>query len=212
MQYPALSGAISSSGVSVSESVSVTAKVGERVRQHRASRGWTLSELAERSGVSRRMLISVEHGTSNASIATLLRISDALGVGLPALVDVQRPSRFAITRNGCAPLLWRGTHGGSAHMVAGTEPPDVVELWDWVLQPGEQHVSEAHSAGTRELLLVLAGQVELRVGEQTERLNAGDSATFAGDLDHAYAAPDDAQMPSRFALTVFQPHVQVARR
>jgi quercetin dioxygenase-like cupin family protein len=97
-------------------------------------------------------------------------------------------------------------------MVAGTEPPDVVELWDWLLQPGEQHVSEAHSAGTRELLLVLTGQVELRVGEQTERLNVGDSATFAGDLDHGYAAPGDAQTPSRFALTVFQPHVLGARR
>jgi quercetin dioxygenase-like cupin family protein len=210
VHYTALEGA--KSGRDVSESVSVTTKIGERVRQHRADRGWTLSELADRSGVSRRMLISVEHGTSNASIATLLRISDALGVGLPALVDVQRPSPFTVTREGCTPVLWRGPHGGSARMVAGTEPPDVVELWDWLLQPGEQHVSEAHSAGTRELLLVLAGQVELRVGEQTERLNVGDSATFAGDLDHGYAAPGDAQAPSRFALTVFQPHVQGARR
>jgi quercetin dioxygenase-like cupin family protein/DNA-binding XRE family transcriptional regulator len=209
MQYLALTDA--KDGRGVSEDASVTARIGERVRRHRASRGWTLSELADRSGVSRRMLISVEHGTSNASIATLLRISDALGVGLPALVDVQRPSPCIVTRDGCAPLLWRGAHGGSGRMVAGTEPPDVVELWDWTLQPGEPHASEAHSAGTRELLLVLAGRVELRVGERTERLNAGDSAAFAGDLDHAYAAPGDAQTPSRFALTVFQPNVPGVR-
>ncbi len=33
------------------------------------------------------MLVNVEQGSTNPSIATLLRLSDALGVGLPALVD-----------------------------------------------------------------------------------------------------------------------------
>ena len=50
----------------------VNGLIGERVRRHRGDRGWTLDELAERSGVSRRMLISIEHGEGNPSIATLL--------------------------------------------------------------------------------------------------------------------------------------------
>ena len=103
--------------------------------------------------------------------------------------------------------MWRGPSGGRALLVAGTEPPDVVELWDWTLHPGEAHNTEAHSTGTRELLLVLDGQVELRVGDRTERLSAGDSAAFAGDLAHGYAAPADTPTPARFALTVFEPNV-----
>jgi transcriptional regulator with XRE-family HTH domain len=181
--------------------------IGERVRRHRAERGWTLDELADRSGVSRRMVITIEHGEGNPSIATLLRISDALGVGLPVLVDVERPREVTVTAAGQAPVLWRGPRGGQALLVAGTEPPDVVELWDWTLQPGEQHSTEAHSAGTRELLLVLEGQVDLRVGDRTHRLAPGDSAAFAGDVAHGYATPADATTPARFALTVFQPHV-----
>jgi transcriptional regulator with XRE-family HTH domain len=197
MQYVAL----------MTHAVLVNEQIGGRVRQHRAARGWTLDELASRSGVSRRMLISIEHGEGNPSIATLLRISDALGVGLPVLVDVERPHTLSVTAAGRAPVLWRGPRGGQAQLVAGTEPPDVVELWEWTLQPGEAHTSEAHTAGTRELLLVLEGQVELRAGDRTELLSPGDSAAFAGDVGHGYATPADAGAPARFALTVFQPHV-----
>ena len=164
----------------------VARAIGDRVRQGRNGRGWTLDQLAERSGVSRRMLVSIEQGSANPSIATLLLISDALGIGLPALVDVGRSPGLRVTRTGTAPVLWRGTLGGQAVLVAGTEPPDVTELWDWTLGPGESHVSEPHAAGTRELLLVLDGQVELRAGGDAEVLAVGDSASFTGDLPHGY--------------------------
>lgn len=195
----------------MTQAVLVNELIGHRVRQHRSARGWTLDELADRSGVSRRMVITIEHGEGNPSIATLLRISDALGVGLPALVDVERPRALTVTAAGQAPVLWRGPRGGQAMLVAGTEPPDVVELWDWTLHPGEEHSGDAHSAGTRELLLVLEGHLDLRVGDRTQRLEAGDSAAFAGDVAHGYATPADAAMPARFALTVFQPDVTGGR-
>lgn len=196
----------------MTQAVAVNELIGERVRQHRSERGWTLDELSERSGVSRRMLINIEHGEGNPSIATLLRLSDALGVGLPVLVDVERSRALTVTAAGQAPALWRGQSGGRALLVAGTEPPDVVELWDWTLYPGEAHDTEAHNAGTRELLLVLDGEVDLRVGDRSERLAAGDSAAFAGDVAHGYAAPADAATPARFALTVFEPNVGGGRK
>ena len=180
--------------------------IGGRVRQGRGSRGWTLDQLAGRSGVSRRMLVSIEQGLANPSIATLLRISDALGIGLPALVDMDRSPGLRVTRAGAAPVLWRGKAGGRAMLVAGTEPPDVTELWDWTLGPGESHSSEAHAAGTRELLFVLDGPLELRVGQHAEVLATGDSASFAGDLAHEYVNASSAQV-ARFALTVFEPAV-----
>ena len=166
---------------------SIAQAIGGRVRQGRNSRGWTLDQLAERSGVSRRMLVSIEQGSANPSIATLLLISDALGIGLPALVEMDHSPGLRITRAGSAPVLWRGKLGGQAVLVAGTEPPDVSELWDWTLGPAESHSSPAHAAGTRELLLVLDGQIEVGVGQHAEILAAGDSASFAGDLPHGYA-------------------------
>lgn len=191
----------------MSEPLQVNEVIGARVRQHRNGRGWTLDELAGRSGVSRRQLVNIERGDGNPSIATLLRLSNALGIGLPALVDIERPNASTITPAGHAPVLWTGPNGGQASLVAGTEPPDVVELWNWTLHPGEHHRSEAHTAGTRELLHVIEGQLDLTVDEHTDRLNTGDAATFNGDLPHSYGNPDDATTPARFALTVYQPHV-----
>jgi transcriptional regulator with XRE-family HTH domain len=185
---------------------SVARAIGGRVRHGRSSRGWTLDQLAERSGVSRRMLVSIEQGTANPSIATLLLVSDALGIGLPALVELDDPPGLRVTRASTAPVLWRGKLGGRAVLVAGTEPPDVTELWDWTLGPGERHSSPAHAAGTRELLLVLDGQIELRVGQHADVLATGDSASFAGDLPHGYVNASTARA-ARFALTVFEPGV-----
>jgi len=186
------------------ETVDLASVIGSRVRVGRTERGWTLDELAERSGVSRRMVVNVEQGAANPSIATLLRLSHALGIGLPALVDVERPGALQVIGAGQAPVLWRGPSGGQGVLVAGTDPPDVVELWDWTLEPGEAHRTEAHAAGTRELLLVLSGQVELTVGQQTQLLTPGDSAQFAGDVAHGYANRVGSP-PARFCLTVFAP-------
>jgi transcriptional regulator with XRE-family HTH domain len=183
--------------------------IGSRVREHRARRGWTLEDLAGRSGVSRRMLINIEQGSANPSIATLLRVSDALGIGLPGLVDAGRPASLRVTRSGDAPVLWRGPAGGRAVLAAGTEPPDVVELWDWSLAAGESHHSEPHATGTRELLLVLEGQVQVQAGPACRVLGTGDSAAFRGDIQHGYANPASGPdaTHARFTLAVFEPKV-----
>src|SRR5512133_4372655 len=126
--------------------------VGVRVRQERQSRRWTLDQLAEAAGVSRRMVVNVEQGATNPSVGTLLRISDALGVGLPALVAPPQPKPLKVTRRGEGAALWSGESGGRGFLVAGTEPPDVLELADWTLGPVDHTTSEAHTSDTTELL------------------------------------------------------------
>ena len=65
-------------------------------RQAGAKRpGWTLDRLAEVAGVSRSMLVNIEQGAANPSVGILLRISDALGIGLPALVEPPHASAAA---------------------------------------------------------------------------------------------------------------------
>jgi transcriptional regulator with XRE-family HTH domain len=179
--------------------------IGVRVRQERQSRGWTLDQLAEAAGVSRRMVVSVEQGAVNPSVGTLLRLSDALGVGLPALVEPPESKSVKVTRCGEGAALWSGESGGRGVLVAGTTPPDVVELWDWILGPGDRHASEAHAAGTKELVHVQEGSITVGVGDQAVTLDAGDAVAFPGDVTHSYANPGTA--PARFSLAVFEPGV-----
>lgn len=179
--------------------------VGTRVRHRRQARRWTLDELAEAAGLSRRMVVNVEQGTANPSVGTLLRIGDALGVGLPALVQPPQPRPVRVTRGGAGPVLWNGAAGGRAVLVAGTEPPDVVELWDWTLGPGDRHASEAHAPGTQELMQVHEGAVTVEIGDRAVTLEPGDAITFPGDVAHAYANPG--AVPAAFSLSVFEPGV-----
>lgn len=151
------------------------------------------------------MLINVEHGNANPSVGTLLRISDALGVGLPALVESPHPKRLKITRRGEGATLWDSASGGRGMLVAGTEPPDVVELWDWTLGPGDHHLSESHTAGTKELLQVLEGSITVEVADQSVVLDSGDAVTFDGEVAHSYA--NTGTEPARFSLAVFEPGV-----
>ncbi len=179
--------------------------IGARVKQERQARVWTLDQLAEAAGVSRRMLVSVEQGAVNPSVGTLLKISDALGVGLPALVEPPEPKSVKVTRHGEGATLWSGDAGGRGVLVAGTTPPDVVELWDWTLCPGEQHTSEAHAPGTKELIHVQEGSITVEVADQSVTLGVGDAVTFPGDAAHSYANPHT--KPARFSLAVFEPGV-----
>lgn len=184
---------------------SLASAIGARVKHHRQSRHLTLDQLAEAAGVSRRAVINVEQGVANPSVGTLLRLSDALGVGLPALVEPPEPKPLKLTRRGRGATLWTGESGGRGVLVAGTEPPDVVELWDWTLGPGDHHASEAHTRGTRELIHVHEGQVQVEVGGETVVLEVGDAVAFPGDVSHAYT--NRGSRAARFALAVFEPGV-----
>ena len=183
----------------------LAAAIGARVREERHGRRWTLDQLAESAGVSRRALVNVEQGTANPSVGTLLRISDALGVGLPGLVEPPAARRLEVTRAGEGAALWTGERGGRGVLVAGSAPPDVLELWEWTLAPGDRHRSEAHAEGTQEALHVLEGSVVVEVADRTLALGTGDALAFPGDVAHSYANP--AAGPARFSLTVFEPGV-----
>lgn len=201
MQYPALMDFVHES---------LTAVIGARVRQSRTELGWTLDRLAERAGVSRRMVISVEKGEVNPSIGTLLRLSDALGIGLPALVEPHVRDGAKVTRAGEGAVLWEGPSGGQGVLVSGTTGPDVVELWDWRFAPGESHESEAHAPGTRELLHLHDGSLVVEVGENAFTLSAGDALCFGGDEPHRYVNRDVGW--TRFSLTVFEPGIGPIRQ
>ncbi|MCU1437889.1 MAG: putative helix-turn-helix domain protein [Naasia sp.] len=192
----------------------LAAAIGARVRQARQDRRWTLDTLAEAAGVSRRMLVNVEQGAVNPSLGTLLRLGEALGVGLPALVEAPTSEPMTVTRSGTGPTLWRGDSGGAGVLVSGTATPDVFELWDWRLEPGERHDSEPHAPGARELVSVQEGALALAVADRTTVLERGDASAFRGDLPHSYANPG--AEPVRFSLAVFEPrtgasHQEVTR-
>lgn len=190
-----------------SNSADVAALVGARVKALRSARGWTLDQIAGTSGISRRAIINMEQGSSNVGISTLLRVAEAFGVSLAELVQAEASTVKLIHDQQQGRLMWSSENGGSAVLLASTPGPNVVEIWEWVLAPGDLYEAEKHSAGTRELVHVSSGLLALSVGSERTTLRRGGALWFEGEAPHSYA--NIGAKDCRFSLTVYQPGVGV---
>ncbi|CAA9571138.1 MAG: hypothetical protein AVDCRST_MAG18-1986 [uncultured Thermomicrobiales bacterium] len=180
--------------------------VARNVRQYRRARGMTLDALANAAEISRRMLILIERGATNPSIATLDRLGQALGVGFPAIVGLPAPLGEAqIIAPEAMPVVWRGTHPDSAARLAvALAPRGDVEMWEWRLTAGETFAAKAEPPGTQKLLVVLAGILTLQIDETVLRVPTEHAARLPGDRPHSYENRD--ALPVHFVGTVvFRP-------
>lgn len=189
--------------VDVQDPEVLAAAIGRNVRRLRRQRDLTLDLLAERAGVSKGTVIGVEQSRANPSIATLCRIADALGVGVTTLIDPGEDPRVRIKRQADTPALWTSDAGSRALFLMGTDPPDIVELWDWHLAAGDCFDGDAHPAGTVEVLHVLEGDLAVTVGDDVHHVAAGDTLLFDAVVPHSYANPG--AQPNRFVMSVAQP-------
>jgi transcriptional regulator with XRE-family HTH domain len=179
----------------------VTAEIAARVRAERMQRRWTLDELAARSGVSRRLLVQIEHADANPSLATLLKLAAALGVTLTDLIaEEPEPRPFALVPAQDAMTLWSTPAGSSARLLVSHS---ALELWSWTLAPGDRRASEPHRPGSLELLTVQTGTVALDVGDHRIEIPSGDSAWFDATWPHAYTNPG--ATATMFTLVVLEP-------
>jgi len=64
----------------------VLAKLGKRLRELRQKRGMSQEVLAALAGLNRNYVNQVESGRRNISILNLVKLTDALGVDVTALV------------------------------------------------------------------------------------------------------------------------------
>ena len=162
---------------------SVLQHVSLNVRRLRHAADMSQTALAEKSGVSRRMLVAIEAGEKNVSLTTLDRVAEALDVAFSDLIqapDARDPSRIN-------ELAWAGTIPGSkAVLLSKASATREVELWEWTLQPGETYFSQADAEGWSEQLYVFDGCLTLVVDDQALTFSAGEFYMYASDRPHAY--------------------------
>lgn len=159
--------------------------VSTHLRQARQQRGWSQEKLANEAGISRRMLINIEAGESNVSLATLDKLAHALGLTFVDLVTPPGSSSFQAVR----PLrIWQGEQADSqAHLLEHQTVAGVsCELWLWQLANGESYVAEPDFAGSYEILFVLEGELQLDIEGQQRRIAAGASVSYPSDQPYVH--------------------------
>src|SRR5437764_7540748 len=134
--------------------------VGERLRELRRFRRCTLRTVADRSGLSESFLSQVERGRSSASIASLRKIAEALGVSMADLFEPDGVPGPKVLRRGDRPSLAFGVLGKKSLL---TPPPlHHLEVFVGELEIGGSTGEQPYVHGdSEELVLVLSGTVQL---------------------------------------------------
>lgn len=180
----------------------IEAVIAERVREFRQQYGWSVGQLADRSGLSKGMLSKIENVQASPSLATLARLSDALSVPVTAFfrgLDEEHDVLHVKAGTGTE-IQHKGTRKGQRYQSLGRmrvphdrlEPLLVTLTEDSEVFPLFQH-------GGTELLYMLEGKMEYGYGDARYLLERGDTLQFVGEVTHG--PRELIELPVRF-LTI----------
>jgi transcriptional regulator with XRE-family HTH domain len=187
----------------MTDPANLSGAVARTLQALRTERGWSLDQLAQRSGVSKGVLVAVEQGRSNPSLGTLARIADSFGVPVTRLVEISGEPTVRLGGIDSARVLWRGPAGGTGTIITATDPPWAAELWHWKIMPGESFGGDPHAPATREMVWVTAGTLTLTVAGAQHQVGPDVCARFSGGLPHKYA--NDGDTPAELTMVVVIP-------
>jgi transcriptional regulator with XRE-family HTH domain len=176
--------------------------IAKRVRALRTSRGLTLDVLAERSGVSRSMISSIERGECSPTAVLLERLSASLGIALASLFDAPDRNSEPVARL-ADQQRWRDPESGYLRRNVSpsgfASPIHIVEV---EFPPSAQ---VAYETGARDVCVhqqvwVLEGDIDVRVGDDWHHLHAGDCLAFV--LDRPTAFHNRTRKAARYAVVI----------
>lgn len=163
-----------------------------RLRAERETRGWSLSDLAQHSGVSRAMISKVERTEASPTAALLGRLSGAFGLTLSMLLaraegDASGMGRLA--RIAQQPV-WRDP--GSGYLRRAVSPPGAEpELVHVELPPGARvpYPASAYAHLRGQCVWVLTGELLFREGAVEHRLAVGDCLALGPPAECEFCNP-----------------------
>ena len=160
-------------------------RLAASLRAARKARGLSLDGVAKLSGVSRSMVSQIERGESSPTVATLWNLTQALQVDFAGLLEGRAAPGIEVVRATAAPVIAGRGAGLRIRILSPAEAVGVHEVYDLVFAAGGSLVSEPHSPGCREHLTVIEGVVRVVSGDEAQVLEAGDTARYRGDREHA---------------------------
>ena len=163
------------------------AELGPALREARKARGFSLTEVADATGISRSLLSLIETGRSDITIGRLGRLAQLYEIRLADLVPEPRHPDPIVVRSDDRPVIHYTAEGIDVEVLAPQGPKQMQALLatllpgaameDYIVQDNEQFVH------------VLEGHVRTEFGDGREiELRAGDSAYYvSGEGGHRHA-------------------------
>ncbi|QDC00996.1 XRE family transcriptional regulator [Mesorhizobium sp. 8] len=162
--------------------------LGQRIRELRTEKKLTLAALSLKSQISVGMLSHIERGQTSPSLKTLERLRLALEVPLARLFERDSPPPEEAGRVVRAHHRRKLQFDKIGLLKELLSPPGHSDLEVLMLsiEPGGGSGPEPWSRNGEKAGLVLAGRFDLTIGDQTYRLEEGDSFQFDSRVPHRF--------------------------
>lgn len=155
-----------------------SSRIARRLRLERDTRGWSLADLAERSGVSKATISKIEREEMSPTAVILVRLAGAFDLTLAGLLLRAEGERERLSRAADQPV-WRDPETGYLRKQVFSRPDHPLEAAQIELPAGQRVVLPASSyAHIRQIVWVQAGTLVIVEGGERHVLGVGDCLGF----------------------------------
>jgi transcriptional regulator with XRE-family HTH domain len=158
---------------------SLDRQIGAGLRRLRQERGWSLEQVAERSGVSRASLSRLENGDVSATAQVLGKLAAAYGLTASRLLHRLEGSGRALMRRNEQPVWQDSSNGFARRVVSPPGEPLAGEVIEAQIPAGIRIGYDAPPRpGLEHHLVMLEGALTLHVEGESHALRAGDCLRY----------------------------------
>ena len=186
------------------EAPTIECQIGQKIRALRADRNVTLDQLASEVKLTKGQISKIENGKVSSPVSTLTRIAVALAVepGYFFQNSVVSPPRAVMVRKSERKVIvGRGSKIGHSYesLAYGLAfekdfEPYLMRIEERTIEPDKNVFRHPG----HELLFMLKGKMDFRIGSERRSMIAGDVAVIPGDIEHEGFFSEDTEVVDVF--------------
>ena len=158
-------------------------RIGAQLRAARLAARMTMAEVAEQAGLTKGFVSKLERDLANVSVASLIRLCDALGVSVGSLFQTPKGE---VVRRDTRPQINFGGRKMTEYLLTPSGEKRVQAILSDIEPGGGSGAEDYALPADVEFVFVLSGQLEITVGGKQVTLGEGDAFTFPADTRHSF--------------------------
>ncbi|HKL11981.1 MAG TPA: helix-turn-helix domain-containing protein [Halanaerobiales bacterium] len=175
-------------------------KIGKKIKKYRKLRNITISELAEKAGLSVGMISQIERDKIGLSVSSLWKIAQALNVSIGDFFEEETPGDKYVVRKDNRKKI-KVTNSTAIYELLTPDLSWNIEFLKITIMPGESSDDKKISHKGEETGYIIQGTLLIKWGEKEFILKEGDSIRLDSTIPHRYINIGDEKSISIWAMT-----------
>lgn len=179
---------------------------GEKLRQVREHKGYTLKVVAQKAGVSESLVSQIERNYVSPAIDTLLALADVLDINLEFLFEEYKKERpvQVIRAKERASVKEDDAIYEELARPSSTDPDNSLEAYVLRIPAGSYTHKGSYGHIGREIGYILKGKAKLTYENKEFYLEEGDSVSFSATVSHKVDNIGDEELEAVWVVTPAQ--------